>query len=41
MKKQIARLAANRLIKDAEIASKCEKTIIGAMPIPKELKKKK
>ncbi|WP_311080992.1 hypothetical protein [Paenibacillus polymyxa] len=40
MKKKLARLAANRLTKDAEIASRNEKTIIGAIPLPKELKKK-
>lgn len=40
MKKGIARFVANRLTKDAEIASKNEKTIIGSMPVPQELKKK-
>lgn len=39
MKKKIARFVANRLTKDAEKASKKEKTIIGAIPTPKELKK--
>ncbi|WP_256022643.1 hypothetical protein [Paenibacillus kribbensis] len=40
MKKEIARFVANRLVRDAEKASKKEKTLVGALPLPQELKKK-
>lgn len=39
MKKGIARFVAKRLVNDAEKSSKAEKTLVGAMPLPKELKK--
>lgn len=40
MKKAIARFVAKRLVNDAEKSSKAEKTLVGAMSLPKELKKK-
>ncbi|WP_258012387.1 hypothetical protein [Paenibacillus sp. F4] len=41
MKKGIARFVSKRLVQDAEKSSKCEKTLVGAMPVPQELKLKK
>ncbi|MGY3387328.1 hypothetical protein [Paenibacillus polymyxa] len=39
MKKSIARLVSKLLVNDAEKSSKVEKTLVGAMPVPQELKK--
>lgn len=39
MKKSIARLVSKHLSKDANKAAISRKTIIGALPLPKELRK--
>ncbi|UZP72394.1 hypothetical protein MF625_05160 [Paenibacillus polymyxa] len=39
MKKSIARLISKLLVNDAEKSSRSEKTLVGAMPVPKEIKK--
>ncbi|MFC7560265.1 hypothetical protein ACFQ5D_22550 [Paenibacillus farraposensis] len=40
MKKSIARLVSKLLVNDAGKSSRSEKTLVGAMPVPQELKKK-
>lgn len=39
MKKGIARFVSKLLVSDAKKAAKSRKTIVGAMPLPNELKK--
>lgn len=39
MKKELARLISKRITKSAEKSTASRKTIVGYLPIPKELKK--